>query len=97
MNWFQFAENEGGRWRKWEEQGDKGEIHMGKVKSCLRFESIVALGLGNLGAIMWSEMADSKAVAYACLTPLLELIDTPITMDNTNDMVVDPNDGLIDP
>jgi len=41
---------------------------MGKAKSCLRFESVAALGLGNSGAITWSEMANSKATACARLT-----------------------------
>jgi len=50
------------------ERGDREEICMGKAKSYLRFESVAALGLGNSGAIMWSEMADSEAIAYASLT-----------------------------
>jgi len=41
---------------------------VGKAKSCLRFEGVAASGLGNSGAIMWSEMADSKATACARLT-----------------------------
>ena len=41
---------------------------VGKVKCWLRFESVVALGLGNSGAITWSEMADSEAIACAHLT-----------------------------
>jgi len=68
VTWVHFADNKGGRWGKWEEQGDKEERHVGKAKSCLRFEGIVASGSGNSGAVMWSEMADSEATVCACLT-----------------------------
>jgi len=52
---------------------------VGKAKSCLRFESVTVSGLGNLGAITWLEMANSKATASASLTvamitnPLLDM------------------------
>jgi len=41
---------------------------MGKVKSCLRFEGVTMLGSGNLGAVTWSEMTDSKATVCARFT-----------------------------
>jgi len=47
VTWVRFADNEGGRWGKREERGDKEERRVEKVKSCLRFEGVAALGLGT--------------------------------------------------
>jgi len=72
MEWFQFADNKGRKWRKWEEQGDKEEMYMGKAICWLWFENVTALGSGISEAITWLEMADSKATACVCLTQLLD-------------------------
>jgi len=69
VTWVCFADNEGGRWGKWEEQGDEEKQRVGKVKSCLRFEGVMASGLGNSGAVTLLRAKDPKVRrAQVCMS-----------------------------
>jgi len=56
---------------------------MGKAKSCLGSESIAALGLGNLGVVMWSEITNSEATACAHFTPSGGFKNRPSWVDSS--------------